>query len=159
HFTVADQPLIGVDHHHRAVEHRDGLAAGPVVPPLFQWQIDPIGLDARDLHPRESFMLILNAAEVRAALPMPDAIAAMKAAFAALSSGHAIVPPRARLPIEPHSGISLIMPSYVHAPETEALAVKVVSLFDGNRLRGLARIQASVLVLDPATGRLEALLE
>jgi ornithine cyclodeaminase len=104
-------------------------------------------------------MLILNAAEVRAALRMPDAIAAMKTAFAALSSGQAVVPPRAHLPIEAHAGISLIMPSYIHAPEMEALAVKVVSLFDGNRLRGLARIQATVLVLDPETGQIQALLE
>ncbi len=104
-------------------------------------------------------MLVLNAAEVRAALPMPDAIAAMKTAFAALSSGQAIVPPRAHLPIEAHAGISLIMPSYVHAADAEALAVKVVSLFDGNRPRGLARIQASVLLLDPETGQLQALLE
>lgn len=104
-------------------------------------------------------MLILNAAEVRRALPMVDAIAAMRTAFGALSGGKADVPQRAHLAVEGHSGLSLIMPAYLSEKGAEALAVKVVSLFDGNRSRGLARIQAAVLVLDPETGRPEALLE
>lgn len=106
-------------------------------------------------------MLILNAVDVREALPMPLAIEAMKQAFAAFSEGKALVPPRIHLPIAPHSGISLIMPSFVDAATTseQALAVKVVSLFDGNQARGLARIQAAVLVLEPDTGRPIALLD
>ena len=106
-------------------------------------------------------MLILNAAEVRQALPMPEAIAAMKQAFAALSDGRAIVPHRAHLPIARHAGISLIMPAFVDDdnPLEQALAVKVVSLFDHNRERGLARIQVTVIVIEPDTGRAVALLE
>jgi len=41
----------------------------------------------------------------------------------------------------------------------EALAVKVVSVFDRNAERGLARIQAAVLVFDAATGQPTACLE
>ncbi len=106
-------------------------------------------------------MLILNASEVRQALPMPLAIEAMKQAFAAFSSGRAVVPPRTHLTVAEHSGISLIMPSLVRDadPSREALAVKVVSVFDKNADRGLARIQAAVLVVDPATGQPLALLE
>lgn len=106
-------------------------------------------------------MLILNAADVRQALPMPLAVEAMKQAFAAFSDGKALVPPRIHLPIVPHSGISLIMPSFVDAATAteQALAVKVVSLFDGNQARGLARIQAAVVVLEPDTGRPIALLD
>ena len=106
-------------------------------------------------------MLILNAADVRTALPMPLAIDAMKQAFAAFSSGKALVPPRIHLPIARHSGVSLIMPSFVDADSTadQALAVKVVSLFDGNQERGLARIQAAVVVFEPDTGRPVALLD
>lgn len=106
-------------------------------------------------------MLILNAADVRQALPMPMAVEAMKQAFAAFSDGKALVPPRIHLPIVPHSGISLIMPSFVDGATTteQALAVKVVSLFDGNQARGLARIQAAVVVLEPDTGRPIALLD
>ena len=106
-------------------------------------------------------MLILNAADVRRALPMTNAIEAMKQAFAAFSSGKALVPPRIHLPIASHSGTTLVMPSFVDGEHLadQALATKVVSLFDGNQARGLARIQAAVLVLQPDTGQPIALLE
>lgn len=110
---------------------------------------------------REHAVLILNAADVRQALPMTLAVEAMKQAFAAFSDGKAFVPPRIHLPIAPHAGVSLIMPSFVDAASTaeQALAVKVVSLFDGNQARGLARLQAAVVVLEPDTGRPIALLD
>jgi ornithine cyclodeaminase len=106
-------------------------------------------------------VLLLNADDIRKALPMPEAIEAMRGAFAALSKGCALVPHRTSLAIPRHGGTSLVMSSYVdgEAPAEEALALKVVSLFGGNRLRGLDRIQAAVLVLEPDTGRIDALLE
>lgn len=92
---------------------------------------------------------------------MPLAIDAMKQAFAAFSDGKAIVPPRIHLPINRNAGVSLIMPSFVDAdsPTEQALATKIVSLFDGNQARGLARIQAAVVVFEPDTGRPTALLD
>jgi ornithine cyclodeaminase len=71
------------------------------------------------------------------------------------------VPQRTHLPVSRHAGVSLIMPAYVDGADlpAQALAVKVVSIFDRNAARGLARIQAAVLVIDQATGRSEALLE
>jgi ornithine cyclodeaminase len=104
-------------------------------------------------------VLILNAHEVREATPMPEVIQAMKHAYAALSTGQATVPMRVHLSIPQHDALSLFMPAYTHADDTEALAVKVVSLFPTNPARGLAYIQAAVLVLDPQTGRAIALLE
>lgn len=104
-------------------------------------------------------MLILTAEEVRKALPMAQAIEAMKQAYAALSAGRAEVPLRTRLPIAPHDALTLFMPAYVNTEGGEALAVKVVSLFPQNPQRGLAYIQAAVLVLNAQTGRAEALLE
>lgn len=104
-------------------------------------------------------MLILNAADVRQALPMNSAIDAMKRAFAALSDGRAEVPPRIHLPVTPHDGVSLVMPALVHDEDGDSMAVKVVSLFEGNARRGLARIQAAVLLLEAETGRPIALLE
>ena len=106
-------------------------------------------------------MLILTAKEVRKALPMKDAIEAMKRAYASLSDGKADVPLRTHLNIPPQEAVSLIMPAYVQVEGEDALAVKVVSLFPKNpeRQRGLALIQAAVLVLDAETGRPMALLE
>ena len=104
-------------------------------------------------------MLILNANEVRQALPMKTAIAAMKDAYAALSDRTAVAPLRTRLPIPSRDAISLFMPAYMKKESTEALAVKVVSLYPSNPPRGLAYIQAAVLVFDAETGRAIALLE
>jgi alanine dehydrogenase len=106
-------------------------------------------------------MLILNADDIRRALPMTDAIEAMRQAFVALTERRAVVPHRIHLAVPRHAGVSLIMPSFVDAeePAAQALAVKVVSLFDHNQARGLARIQAAVIVLEPDTGRPMALLE
>jgi len=104
-------------------------------------------------------MLILNADEVQQALPMRQAIAAMKDAYASLSNGTAVVPLRTRLPIPSYDALSLFMPAYMKSDLGEALAIKVVSLYPHNPLRGLAYIQAAVLVLESDTGRAIALLE
>ncbi|MEM7455001.1 MAG: ornithine cyclodeaminase [Planctomycetota bacterium] len=106
-------------------------------------------------------MLILNAEDVRRALPMKEAVEAMKQAFAALSAGNALTPPRIHMEMERNSGISLFMPAYVDSEnvEQQALTIKAVSLFDHNHSKGLARIQAAVLVLEPDTGRPVAVLE
>jgi len=104
-------------------------------------------------------MLILNAAEVRKALPMKEVIEAMKQAYASLSDGKADVPLRTRLSIPPHEAVSLFMPAYVQTKDSEALAVKVVSLFPKNPARGLAFIQAAVIAFEADTGRAIALLE
>jgi ornithine cyclodeaminase/alanine dehydrogenase-like protein (mu-crystallin family) len=108
-------------------------------------------------------MLILTAEEVRKALPMRDAIEAVKSAYAALSDGRAAVPLRSRVSITSHKAMSLVMPAYVETGDgetlAESLAVKVVSLFPQNPAKGLAYIQAAVLVLEPDSGRTLALLE
>jgi alanine dehydrogenase len=104
-------------------------------------------------------MLVLDAADVCRALPMADAIEAMKGAFAALSSGRAAVPDRICFDVKPHDGVSIIMPAFIDDGGGRALAVKVISLFDHNRERGLPRIQAAVLALELDTGRPVALLE
>ena len=103
-------------------------------------------------------MLLVSAEEVRKALPMRETIEAMKAAYASLSAGQADVPLRTRLAV-PGGAASLIMPAYVQAGAGDALAVKVVSLFPNNPERGLAFIQAAVLVLEADTGRPDGLLE
>jgi ornithine cyclodeaminase/alanine dehydrogenase-like protein (mu-crystallin family) len=104
-------------------------------------------------------MLVLSASDVHTALPMHEAIEAMKGAYAALSGGRAQVPLRSRLEVPPHEGLTLVMPAFVESSANDALGVKVVSLFAGNPEKGMAYIQAAVLVLEPDTGRALALLE
>ncbi len=98
---------------------------------------------------------ILTAADIRACMDMPAAIDAMRAAFAQLSSGDAVVPDR--LGVSTGKGVSLFMPGYL--PDGEHLAAKIVSVFTGNRERGLPVINALVLVLDSETGLPSALMD
>ena len=100
---------------------------------------------------------LLSAADLNAALPMEQAVEAMKSAFASFSSGEARVPLRTRLDVPAEDGAVLFMPSFV--PPSGDLAVKIVSVFPGNPERGLPTIHALVLALDPETGRPIALFE
>jgi len=103
-------------------------------------------------------MLVLCSDDVRRCLPMAEAIEGMKEAMAAVSDGRLEMPDRSHLDVPAHRGVVLTMPSFSHGSGGDSLAIKVVSLFDGNADRGLARIQATVLVLEPATGVAAALL-
>ena len=98
---------------------------------------------------------ILSASDVRAALPMPKAIDAMRHAYSQLSAGKATAPPRQHLSTD--KGITLIMPA--HLPERSEFGIKVVSVYDDNPNLGLPRISATVLVLDPATGAPKAFMD
>ena len=100
---------------------------------------------------------VLNASEVRAALPMAVAIEAMKDAYRQLSLGLADAPLRSRIDIPDQDAAALFMPAFLS--QTGDLAVKVVSIFPRNAERGLPTLHALVVVLDAATGRPAALLE
>jgi len=91
---------------------------------------------------------ILSASDVRDALPMPEAIDAMRYAYSQLSAGQAIAPQRQHISTD--KGVTLIMPAYL--PERGEFGIKVVSVYDDNPNLNLPRITATVLVLDPTTG-------
>lgn len=98
---------------------------------------------------------ILSAADVRASLPMPKAIDAMRHAYGQLSEGEVTAPPRQHLSTD--KGVTLIMPAYL--PERSEFGIKVVSVYDDNPNLNLPRITATVLVLDPATGSPKAFMD
>lgn len=98
---------------------------------------------------------ILSASDVRASVDMSAAIEAMRGAFAALADGSAIVP--LRLPLETEHGVSLFMPAHMTA--SGSTGAKIVSVNPGNTELGIPVIQAVVLVLDPQTGRILALMD
>ena len=54
----------------------------------------------------------LSADDVRRALPMIEAVEAMKSAFRELSENRVVVPMRAHVPVPEHKGDILIMPAY-----------------------------------------------
>jgi ornithine cyclodeaminase len=99
---------------------------------------------------------ILTAQEVRSALPMAEAIDAVKEAYRQFSSGQATVPLRTRLEVPRYGGMALFMPASLGSGE---MGVKIVSVYPGNVERELPTIHALVVVLDSASGRPLALLE
>lgn len=100
-------------------------------------------------------MRILNRDQIRAALPMPAAIDAMREAFIALSNGKVQAPLRTTIQT-PH-GVSLFMPAYLEGATYGA--VKMVGVYPDNATHDLPTVPASVLVFDAETGQTRALLD
>ncbi len=98
---------------------------------------------------------ILAAGDVKAALPMPKAIEAMKQAFSQFSAGQATVPLRGHIATD--QGVTLLMPAYLHGSQN--LGVKIISIYEDNPKRDLPTISATVMVLDPQTGFPLALMD
>lgn len=86
---------------------------------------------------------------------MADAIETMARAFGQLSAGQAEMP--SRVALESGGGVSLFMPARLRGAGERG--VKVVSIFPGNRGRGLPAINGAVLMLDDETGAPQALVD
>jgi ornithine cyclodeaminase len=104
-------------------------------------------------------MLFLNAAEIEMALPMSEAIAAMKTAYIALSTGNVDVPLRTRITCQDNDGMALFMPVYLNHDNNKVLGIKTVSVFPKNSEKSIPIIHAVVIVLDAITGEINAVLE
>lgn len=106
-------------------------------------------------------MRIIGATDLRALVPMSDAVALMRQVFALHSRGETISPVRLGVALPDGSGTSLFMPAWVGTSESgsASLGAKIVSVFGGNNARGLPTITAIVVVLDPETGQPIGLIE
>jgi ornithine cyclodeaminase/alanine dehydrogenase len=101
----------------------------------------------------------LNAREVGALLTMDEAITAVEEAFRQLARGDAALPQRVGIGVPKHGGGGAAMPAYVGGT-LDGLGLKLVTLFPGNPDRhGLPAIQATLLLLDPRTGQLLAVMD
>lgn len=100
---------------------------------------------------------LLNGDEVRSLVSPADLVPAMERALAAFSAGEVLQPFRTNLYVGPERNIVHVMPAYLEG--LPALGQKVVSVFHGNAARGLPSHFATVLLFDPETGALLALIE
>lgn len=100
---------------------------------------------------------LLSGDDVRALVSPADLVPVMESALAAFSAGEVLQPFRTNLVVGPDRDIVHVMPAYVGG--LPALGQKVVSVFHGNIVRGLPSHFATVLLLDPRTGALTALIE
>lgn len=101
--------------------------------------------------------LMLNETAVASLLRMEDLVDLMERALADFSSGRALQPVRTALSIDRHRSLLAVMPGYL--PTSEALAVKIVSLAPENAARGIPTHLATILLHDPMTGALLALMD
>jgi ornithine cyclodeaminase/alanine dehydrogenase-like protein (mu-crystallin family) len=101
--------------------------------------------------------LLLTEEHVKSVLPMSDLIASMESALARFSAGDVQQPVRTVLAVGPHEAWWGLMPAYVNDPAT--MGAKLVTVFNTNAARGLHTHLATIVLFDPDTGALQALMD
>ncbi len=115
---------------------------------------------------------LLTENDVKAVLTMDDLIETMTVALGRFSAGAVTQPVRTVIAVSGDEAFCGLMPAYVpatrsaHLPDrtggdggAAALGAKLVTVFGGNPARGLPSHLASIVLLDPETGALLALLD
>ncbi|MCO6548333.1 MAG: hypothetical protein J6583_11235 [Gilliamella sp.] len=100
-------------------------------------------------------MLILTANDIERFYTMKDAIAADKQALKIYSQGNSDVP--LRINFDMQKGQSLFMPAHIKG--SDIVGIKIVSVFPDNPKLGKPSVPAQVLMLDPQTGEVCAMLD
>lgn len=101
-------------------------------------------------------MLLLSESDVKKLFPMREAIEANKEAFLLQARGETEAPVRTCFDLS-GKGHALFMPAYVKG-EIGRVGIKIVSVYPGNPARGLPSVPAQVLLLDPDTGEVCAMM-
>lgn len=101
--------------------------------------------------------LFLDAAAVARHLTMELSLEAVEEVFRAVSAGGALQPVRTHLHLPDTGAQFLVMPGHLTSPP--ALGAKLLTLVPGNEDRGLPSHQSLIVLFDPATGVLRALLD
>ena len=101
--------------------------------------------------------LLLSEDDVRAAVSMDDLIECMQTALVRFAEGRVRQPLRAVTEIPSHRAFFAVMPSFIDEPA--ALGAKLVTVYGGNVAQGLPSHLATIVLLDPETGALMALMD
>ena len=88
---------------------------------------------------------------------MADLIQAMSGALSEFSGGRVTQPVRTVIEVGPERAFFGVMPAVIGEPA--AMGAKLVTVYGGNHLRNLPSHLATIIVMDPATGALVALLD
>jgi alanine dehydrogenase len=100
---------------------------------------------------------LLTESDVRAVLTMADLIETMASALRRFSTGRVEQPVRTVISVQGDAALFATMPACARDPDS--LGAKLVTVFGGNAARGLHTHLASIVLLDPQTGALRALLD
>jgi alanine dehydrogenase len=100
---------------------------------------------------------LLTEEHVKSLLPMSELIVAMESAVARFSAREVLQPVRTVLSVGPTKAYFGLMPAYIEQPSR--LGAKLVTVFNDNHRRGLPSHLATIVLLDPDTGALLALMD
>lgn len=103
--------------------------------------------------------LLLRESHLRKLLTMRDLIPLMARTLATFSAGGAVQPLRSVTDVKRHGAFLGVMPAYLAGDSDEALGLKAVAVYPGNAARHLPTHLATILLLEPATGVLRAVLD
>jgi ornithine cyclodeaminase len=101
--------------------------------------------------------LLLDETAIRSLLRWADLVPLMERTLVAFSTGGAVQPVRTMVRMERHRSILGAMPGYL--AESDALGAKLVSVTPGNAAHGMPTHRATIVLIDAATGALDALLD
>ena len=101
--------------------------------------------------------LLLSEKDVRVVLGMDDLISAMETALDQFSAGGVRQPLRNIVEVGDHHAFYGVMPAFMAQPA--ALGTKLVSVYHTNAARGLPSHLATIVLHDPETGALLAILD
>ena len=102
-------------------------------------------------------MLILPQGDVERLLPMGECIEVMTSTLAALARGQALLPLRTMILIPDSTDVFAVMPAYLGSPST--IGAKIITFFPRNHGTKYDSHQGAVLLFDPDTGALAAMLD
>jgi alanine dehydrogenase len=100
---------------------------------------------------------VISKKDIEKLIDMKEVITLMEKAFADYSSGKIVVPLRTSINIEKHKGDILFMPAYLS--DEDALGVKIVSVYPGNREKSMQTIFSTLMLNDTETGEPIALMD
>lgn len=101
--------------------------------------------------------VLLGEKDVRAVLSMDDLIVAMEAALDHYSGGGVRQPLRSVVDVGAGHAFYGVMPAYIKEPP--ALGTKLVTVYHSNAALGLPSHLATIVLLDPETGALQAVMD
>jgi ornithine cyclodeaminase len=100
---------------------------------------------------------LLNEQQVHSLLPMNDLIASMESALAKFSAREVQQPVRTVLTVGPTKAYYGLMPAYI--PQPASMGAKLVTVFGENHKKNLPSHLATILLFDPETGMLQAIVD
>lgn len=101
--------------------------------------------------------IVLSEADVQQLLRMPALIDAMETALRSFSAGEVVQPLRTVIPVGDRMTFFGVMPAFQQKPA--ALGTKLVTVYPTNASKGLPTHLATILLMEPTTGELLAVLD